>query len=437
MTPRPPSPRGLSTANLPYVGAIVLAGSALAWFLVTQDPFSTAAAGDTITTRGGSSISVAGETTGTTLPGSGSTTASSVALPGSDLQALALETITTELVGATYVAVPPGDDAIYVLERRGLMKRVDPETGEVTTVLDVVDKSNADKGLELGLLGLAFHPDFATNRRFWIYYTDIEHDARVVEYTMTTNGVPEISSEKLIMEVDRLPNALRHNGGMMQFGPDGFLYIASGDNAQYEVNPQDPFTKMGAILRIDVDSGDPYATPSDNPWADGSGAPEAWAIGLRNPWRFFIDAADNLIYIADVGHSSWEEINVVPLEPEGYNFGWPRLEGRACFSPGTGCEDADFVSPVLDYAHDEGCSVIGGVVYRGTQIPELTGHYFFSDWCDGWIRSFRMDDGETGDVKEWTELGNVVQVTSVGLDADNEILIVTTAGLLARLVPVR
>ena len=155
----------------------------------------------------------------------------------------------------------------------GTIQAVDPDTGEVTPFLDVVNKSNADKGIELGLLGMAFHPDFETNRRFWIYYTDVEHDAAVVEYLMGSNGLPDLSSENRIMEIDRLPNGLRHNAGMMQFGPDGYLYIASGDNGQYDVNPQDPNTKKGAIMRIDVDSGDPYGTPADNPWADGSGLP--------------------------------------------------------------------------------------------------------------------------------------------------------------------
>jgi hypothetical protein len=265
----------------------------------------------------------------------------------------------------------------------------------------------------------------------------VEHDAKIVEYLVGSDGLPDLASEKLVIEIDRLPSALRQNGGMMQFGPDGYLYIASGDNGQYDINPQDPSTMKGAILRIDVDSADPYTSPIDNPWADGTGASEVWAIGLRNPWRFFIDYAENMIYIGDVGQSAWEEIDAVPLEQAGYNFGWPQLEGSSCWSPGTGCQTEGMTMPVVVYGHDEGCSVTGGVVYRGTQIPELIGHYFFSDWCNGWIRSFRLEDGVAGDVKEWTELGNVGQVSSFGVDADNEILFVTSGGLLARLVPVR
>lgn len=431
----PPSP--LSRANLPYWGAILLAGSLLVWFLMTQDPFANGTA-----TATGSTTTIATDgstTTSTTTDGSGTTavTTSSIPLPDSPLQGLALETITTELTQPTFAVVAPGDDTIYVLERRGTIRTVDPDTGEVKTFLDVVNKSNADKGIELGLLGMVFHPDFETNRRFWIYYTDVEHDAAVVEYLMGSDGLPDLSSENRIMEIDRLPNGLRHNGGMMQFGPDGYLYIASGDNGQYDVNPQDPTTKKGAIMRIDVDTGDPYGTPADNPWADGSGAPEVWAIGFRNPWRFAIDAVENMIYISDVGQGSWEEVDAVPLEPVGYNFGWPQLEGRSCWSPATGCQTAGMTMPVVQYGHDEGCSITGGFVYRGTQIPEVIGHYFFADWCNGWIRSFRLENGTAGEVKEWTELGNVGQVTSFGLDADGELLIMTSGGVLARLAPVR
>lgn len=425
-----------SRANIPYWLAILFAGAALVWFLTTQNPFETGSValdGTTTTT------STADGVTTTTVAGATTTvvTNSSVVLPDTPLQGLAVETITDQLTGPTFAVVAPGDDTIYVLERRGTIRTVDPETGEVALFLDVVNKSNADKGIELGLLGMAFHPDFETNRRFWIYYTDVEHDAALVEYVMGPNGLPDLSSENRIMEIDRLPNGLRHNAGMLQFGPDGYLYIASGDNGQYDVNPQDPFTRLGVIMRIDVDSGDPYASPTDNPWADGSGAPEVWAIGFRNPWRFAIDTAENLIYIADVGQSSWEEINAVPLTPVGYNFGWPQLEGRSCWVVATGCQTSGMTMPVYQYGHDEGCSVTGGYVYRGAQIPELNGHYFLSDWCNGWIRSFRLENGSVDEVKEWTELGNVGQVTSFGLDADGEMLFVTSGGLLARLVPVR
>jgi glucose/arabinose dehydrogenase len=409
---------------------------------MTQDPFvaATAAPGETTTTEAGAGGTTTTSADGTATTGAGggeTTTTSSIPLPENPLQALAVETITNELSGPTFAVVAPGSDTIYVLERRGTIRTVDPDTGAISPFLDIVNKSNADKGIELGLLGMVFHPDFETNRRFWIYYTDVEHDARVVEYLMGSNGLPDLASEQIIMEIDRLPNGLRHNAGMMQFGPDGYLYIASGDNGQFDVNPQDPFTKKGVIMRIDVDSGDLYGTPADNPWADGTGAPEVWAIGFRNPWRFYIDFPENMIYIGDVGQSTWEEISAVELEPVGYNFGWPQLEGRSCWSPGTGCQTAGMTMPVLQYGHDEGCSVTGGVVYRGTQIPELTGHYFFADWCTGWIRSFRLENGTAGAVKEWTELGNVGQVSSFGLDADNEVLFVTSGGLLARLVPVR
>lgn len=440
-------PSVFSRANLPYWLAILLAGSLLVWFLMTQDPLGTASAsGPTTTTsttlgEGGTTgvtteTTAPGDTTATTEP---PTTTSSVPVPDAPLQALAVEVITDQLTYPTFpIVAPGGDGTIYVLERRGTIRRVDPVTGEISPFLDIVNKSNADKGIELGLLGMAFHPDFETNRRFFVYYTDVEHDTAVVEYLMGPDGLPDLASAKRLMEIDRLPNGLRHNAGMMQFDDEGYLYIASGDNGQFDVNPQDPNTLLGVIMRIDVDNGDPYTTPSDNPWADGSGAPEVWAIGFRNPWRFWIDIPEQYMYIGDVGQSTWEEINVVPLEPAGYNFGWPFMEGRACWNPASGCPTGGLVLPITAYDHDEGCSVTAGVVYRGVEIPELIGHFLYSDWCTGWVRSFRQEDGQlVGDIKEWTELGNVGQVSSFGLDQDGELLFVTTNGTLARLVPVR
>lgn len=432
---RPPSV--FSGPNLPYWVAIVVSISLLTWFMLTQDPFATdEATASTTTQPSGTDTTQAGDP-GTTLAGE-TTTSASVPLPGQPLQGLAAEIITDQLAAPTFAVVAPGSDTIYVLERRGTIRAVDPETGAVSPFLDIISKTNADKGIELGLLGMAFHPDFETNRRFFIYYTDVEHDSAVVEYLMGPDGLPDLASENRIMEIDRLANGLRHNAGMMQFGPDGYLYIASGDNGQYDVNPQDPDILLGVIMRIDVDSGTPYGTPPDNPWADGSGAPEVWAIGLRNPWRFTIDTPENTMYVADVGQSTWEEVNAVALEPVGYNFGWPEMEGRSCWSPATGCTTAGMVMPVAQYSHEEGCSVSGGYVYRGTAIPELIGHYFFGDWCNGWIRSFRLEEGVAGEITDWSgDLGNVGQLASFGVDADGELLFVTSNGTLARLVPVR
>ena len=432
----------LNRANAPYLLLSLLAGAAIVWTLLTQEPFGGPgeAAGGTTTTvaDGGTTLPDGSGTTSpdgsvTTLPGPTTT------LPGTPLSAIAVETIVEGLAQPVFATALPGDEEVLlVVERGGRIKRVHPETGTVDSnlFLNVVDKTFANAGIEVGLLGLAFHPDFESNRRVFIYYTDLQFDAVVMEYRVDASGIADPASETLILEVDRLAEGEhRHNAGMLQFGPDGYLWIASGDNGEFSVNPQDPSTLKGGILRIDVDAGTPYATPADNPFPDG---PEMWAIGLRNPWRFDIDPIDGLIYIGDVGQSTWEEINVVPLDTAGYNFGWPQMEGERCWNPATDCQMEGMERPAVLYNHADGghCSVTGGYVYRGSEIPELYGHYFFSDWCTGFVRSFRYENGEAGEVTDWN-LEDVGQITSYGVDHDGELLITTYGGTLYRIVPVR
>ncbi|MEX2419338.1 MAG: PQQ-dependent sugar dehydrogenase [Acidimicrobiia bacterium] len=434
----------LGRANVPYLALIALATGAIVWSLMFQDPFAGGgpSAAAATSTAGDSSGTTVPDGTATSLPDGGATTlpGASTTLPASPLSGIALETIAEGFAQPVFPIAMPGEDILLVVERGGRIKRVDADTGQVdsTLFLDVANKTRANAGIEVGLLGLAFHPDFETNRRVFIYYTDLEFDAVLIEYQVNANGVADPTSEKLVLEVDRLAEGEhRHNAGMMQFGPDGYLYIGSGDNGEFSINPQDPETLKGAILRIDVDSASPYSTPGDNPWADGSGAPETWAIGLRNPWRFAIDPVDQLMYIGDVGQSTWEEVNVVPLAPAGYNFGWPELEGTMCWSPPSGCQTDGMEMPVVQVNHDGGhCSMTAGYVYRGPAMPELSGHFFFSDWCSGFIRSFRYENGEAGEVTDWG-LEDVGQVTSFGVDADGELLVTTWTGSLMRLVPER
>lgn len=431
----------MSRANVPYLVLTALALVAIVWSLMFQDPFGgTTPAANTTSTIAGAPTTAPPDGTATTLPDGTSTTGAVTTLPATPLSGIALETITQGLAQPVFAAALPGEEVLLVVERGGRIKRIDAATGEVESALflDVVNKTRANAGIEVGLLGLAFHPAFETNRRVFVYYTDLDFDAVVIEYQVNANGVVNPNSEKLVLKVDRLAQGEhRHNAGMLQFGPDGYLYVASGDNGEFSINPQDPNTLKGAILRIDVDSASPYTTPSDNPWSDGSGAPETWAIGLRNPWRFAIDPVERLIYIGDVGQSTWEEVNVVPLAPVGYNFGWPELEGTMCWSPPSGCQTDGMEMPVVQVNHSGGhCSMTAGYVYRGAAMPELTGHFFFSDWCTGFIRSFRYENGTAGEVTDWG-LEDVGQITSYGLDADGELLITTWTGSLLRIVPVR
>ncbi len=340
----------------------------------------------------------------------------------------------------TMITAPAGDDRLFVTERSGRVKVIHPD-GSEGTFMDISDRVLAN-GIEQGLLGLAFHPDYDSNGRFFVYFTDRPDAQRQVsEFSVSSDpDVGDPDSEKVLYE-RRQPEEstdIRHYAGMLRFGPDGYLYISSGEGASARTQPQDPNTFFGAMLRLDVDGGDPYAIPSDNPFADGvDGAPEVWAFGLRNPWRFDIDHETGLVYIGDVGQGDIEEIDVVPVLPGGHNFGWANMEGSNCFFE-SGCDPANYTMPVLEYRHEDGCSVTGGVVYRGSAIPELDGTYFYGDWCVGWIRSFVYVDGAVTDERDWVEeLGAQPQLQVFGVDGSGEIVIGLMSGELRRLDPVR
>ena len=195
-------------------------------------------------------------------------------------------------------------------------------------------------------------------------------------------------------------------------------------------------TVLGSILRLDVDGGDPYAIPAGNPFARSGGAPEIWVYGMRNPWRFSIDPVDRLVYIGDVGQEAWEEIDVISLDHAGANLGWRLMEGSHCFA--AGCDTSGLVLPVVEYGHDEGCSVTAGHVYRGDAIPELRGHFFYADWCRGWVRSFRYSGGGATDQTDWSaDLAGIGQIDGFGIGPDGELYAATWGGDLVRIVAVR
>jgi glucose/arabinose dehydrogenase len=307
--------------------------------------------------------------------------------------------------------------------------------------LDLTDQVLAG-GIEQGMLGLAFHPDYANNGRFFVYYTDKGGRRQLSEFAVSdtdpNQALPE--SEKVVFEFEQPPGAtdIRHYGGNVTFGPDGYLWVSLGDGADSRVQGQDPGSPYGTIFRIDVDSGDPYAVPDDNPFVSGGGMPEVWAYGLRNPWRFSIDAVDNLIYIGDVGHADQEEVDVVSISEGGYNFGWSDMEGTRCFHQ-QDCNPDDYTSPVLTYSHEEGLSITGGFVYRGDEIPELHGTYFYSDWVRQWIRGFKFVDGQVTEDQDWTEdLGGAVgSITSFALDGHGELYVTTYEGGVYKFTAVR
>lgn len=352
------------------------------------------------------------------------------------LIALTTEPIASGLSEPVAVAAAPGIDDMFIVERTGRI--VTASSGGRTPVLDLTSVIGWEIN-EQGLLGFAVHPDFPDDPRGFAVYTNSDYD--VVVSSVEWNGnVFDASSLTTVLEVPQ-PHKY-HQGGGIRFGPAGYLWMSFGDGGGVGDpygNGQNPDTLNGTIVRIDVDAGDPYAIPPDNPFVDSEdGADEVWAYGLRNPWRFSFDG--EWILIADVGQESAEEIDVVPLAGGGYNFGWPVLEGDECFDADS-CDDAGMTSAVFILPHDGLCAVIGGPVYRGAAIPELYGQYVFGDYCQGWIRSRPFEAGaltEDGLLGSTTDprgdLDPVGSITSIDTDQNGELVVTTLEGDVVRIV---
>ncbi len=307
------------------------------------------------------------------------------------VRSLAIDTVATGLDSPLFVTVAPGDTTrLFIVEQPGRIRIVKAGVLLATPFLDIED--SVSHGGEQGLLGLAFAPDYAGSGAFYVHTTDLAGDIRVLRFKVS--GDADLADGASGVEVLAFAHPQsNHNGGMLAFGNDGFLYISSGDgggSGDPDETGQDPSDLLGAILRIDV-SGDSagYTVPASNPFVGDSGfAPELWAYGLRNPWRFSFDRETNDLWIGDVGQGEWEEVDHLPAGVGGQNLGWDEFEGTHCFEPSTGCSSAFKTMPEFDYASNNGrCSVTGGYVYRGTRMPELVGAYLYGDFCDGIIRS--------------------------------------------------
>ena len=349
------------------------------------------------------------------------------------LQGLDLQLVTDGLTQPVLLVSPPNDPRRFVAERTGVVWILDQYgTPLEKPFLDLRDRINSG-GIEQGFLGVAFHPGFADNGRFFAYYyRQGSEQTQLSEFNVSSDrDAGDPASELGLLTFDK--PTTRHNGGMLQFGPDGFLWMSLGEGGAASVNSQDPMRLLSSILRLDVDSGDPYGIPEDNPFVNGGGAPEVWAKGLRNPWRFSIDR--DLIYIGDVGHEDLEEIDIVPIDGAPYNFGWLRMEGTSCFQRGCDPAAEGLTLPVVEYSHAEGCAVTGGFVYRGAAIPEIEGHYFYGDWCGEWVRSFRYAGGQVGDHQ--TRFEEAGQINSFGVDSEGELYVLTYEGAVKKVVPLR
>ena len=358
--------------------------------------------------------------------------------PVSGIPALTARLVASGLRNPLDLQAAPGDrERLYVVEQGGRIRVIRSGQLQATPFLDVSGRISS--GGERGLLGLAFHPQYATNRRFFVNYTNPRGDTHVAEFRASSADAADPGSERVLL-TETQPFA-NHNGGGLAFDNTGRLLIALGDGGSGGDplgNGQRLDTFLGKILRIDVDAGTPYAVPADNPFrATAGAAPEIWAYGLRNPFRISVDRPTGDLYIGDVGQNRTEEIDVgLASRRGGENYGWNTLEGSQCFSPASGCNRSGLVLPVYEYSHSEGCSVTGGVVYRGCRMPDLAGTYFFGDFCTGLVRSFRLASGQATDLRDWTAgLRGVGSPSSFGLDADGEAYVVDYDGEVYRLEP--
>ncbi len=318
-----------------------------------------------------------------------------------------------------------GSGRYFVIEKGGRIRIIENDQLLETPFLDITDRVGSN-GNEQGLLGFAFHPQYQENGRFFVNYTDSDGDTVIARFQVTNDpNLADPNSEVLLLGYEQpFPN---HNGGAMAFGPDGYLYIGSGDGGAAGdpfANGQNTGVLLGKILRVDVDSAEPYAVPADNPFGN-----EVWAYGLRNPWRISFDRATGDLFIGDVGQGEWEEIDFLPSgSPGGANFGWDHREGAHDYEGGG---PQGMIDPVAEYSHAEGgCSVTGGYVYRGA-MPEWNGIYLYGDYCTGIIWGLIQTDGGW---QNQSLFDMDVTITSFGQDENGEVYLISDNGGIYRLV---
>jgi glucose/arabinose dehydrogenase len=359
------------------------------------------------------------ETTGTGSDTEGETTTEETTTEAArGAPRVRLVRVLNDVSAPTHLAAAPGEPGrLYVVEQEGRIVIVERRRVLARQFLDIVDL--VQSGGEQGLLSVAFHPDYQSSRLFYVDYTDVNGDTRVVEYRARRGGDPTRTRELLFVEQ---PYA-NHNGGQLVFGPDGRLYVGMGDGGSAgdpENRAQDLGDRLGKLLSIDVD--------------DAGGSWRLEAYGLRNPWRFSFDRATGDLYIADVGQGEWEEIDYWPAGNPGLlNFGWDVFEGNHGYEDKEPNGRGRLVPPIAEYDHSLGCSVTGGFVYRGEEIPDARGHYFYGDYCSGYVWSFAVRDGKATDHKRHPF--QVQSLSSFGEDGRGELYLLSLDGEIFRLAP--
>lgn len=345
---------------------------------------------------------------------------------------LTLEPVLTGLDVPVFLTAPAGDPRLFIVEKDGLIRIYKDGALLSTPFLNLTALTT--KGSEQGLLGLAFAPDYATSGRFYVSYTTpggtSGGNSVIARYHVSANAdIADPASDTTILTFAQ-PET-NHNGGGIIFGPDGMLYAGFGDGGGDGATAQDRTDLLGSFLRLNV-SGATYTSPPDNPFAaSATFRHELWNTGLRNPWRWSFDRLAGHLYIADVGQNDYEEVDIQPsTSGGGENYGWDTMEGTQCFQSAS-CDRSGLTLPVLTYDHSDGCAVTGGYVYRGTAVPAIQGHYFYSDACSGFLRSFRWSGGSVAQRKQWDQL-NLSGVNSFGEDGNGELYIMTWSGDLYR-----
>ncbi len=329
-----------------------------------------------------------------------------------------------------------GTSRLFIVEQTGKIKVVKPDgTVRSTSFLNL--KGQVSGGFEQGLLGLAFHPNHETNRKLYVNYTNLSGNTRIVEYRASSSNpnIVDTSTKRTILKINQPYD--NHNGGMLAFGPDGYLYIGmgdGGDSGDPGNRAQNKNSLLGKMLRININgsmSNKNYLIPSGNPYVGVDGANEIWQIGLRNPWRFSFDRANGNLWIGDVGEVDWEEIDRATSTASGagrgINWGWRRLEGTHCYNPSSGCNTSGKTMPINEYGHGSGrCSVTGGYVYRGSAIPALVGGYVFGDFCTGeiWV----IDSSASSPATKTLLLDTSHSISSFGENASGELYVVDRTG---------